>query len=49
MVKLKGAYMGKIHRIDLSTREYAIKSIRELEIMKLLGGRGWQPKYTMMR
>ena len=43
-MKLKGGYMGKILRIDLSSRDYTVESIKEQDILKLLGGRGLAAK-----
>jgi aldehyde:ferredoxin oxidoreductase len=41
---LKGAYMGKILRVDLSGRKYTIESINKQDIMNVLGGRGLAAK-----
>jgi len=41
---LKGAYLGKLLRVNLSSRKYRVESVKEGEIMKLLGGRGLAAK-----
>ena len=41
---LDGGYMGKILRIDLSTKTYQIEPLKENEVLKLLGGRGLAAK-----
>ncbi len=37
---LKGGYMGKVLRVNLSERNFRVESLDESEVMKLLGGRG---------
>ena len=40
----KGAYLGKILRINLSTKKYAEEPVKGNELLKLLGGRGLAAK-----
>lgn len=39
-----GGYMGKILRINLSTKKYQTEPLKENEVLKLLGGRGLAAK-----
>ena len=41
----EGGYLGKILRINLSTREHRVERLRENEVLKLLGARGLAAKY----
>lgn len=41
----EGGYLGKILRINLSTREHRVERSRENEVLKLLGARGLAAKY----
>ena len=45
MQKLKGAYFGKILRVNLSARKVSTEDIPENDFIKLLGGRGIAAKY----
>ncbi len=40
----QGAYLGRILRVDLSTKTYRVESLNEDEVKKLLGGRGLAAK-----
>jgi aldehyde:ferredoxin oxidoreductase len=40
----KGAYLGRILRINLSTKEYKVEPLKDTEVEKLLGGRGLAAK-----
>ena len=40
----EGGYLGKILRVNLSTREYHVEHLKENEVLKLLGGRGLAAK-----
>jgi aldehyde:ferredoxin oxidoreductase len=39
-MKYTGAYLGKILRVNLSTKKTSIQQLKENEVAKLLGGRG---------
>lgn len=41
---LKGGYMGKVLRVNLSERNYRVEDLDEGEVIKLLGGRGLAAK-----
>jgi aldehyde:ferredoxin oxidoreductase len=43
-MKYKGAYLGKILRVNLSTKKTSIQQLKEDEVAKLLGGRGLAAK-----
>lgn len=43
-MKYKGAYLGKILRVNLSTKQTSIQQLKENEVAKLLGGRGLAAK-----
>jgi len=40
----EGGYLGKILRVNLSTREHSVERLKENEVVKLLGGRGLAAK-----
>jgi len=40
----EGGYLGKILRVNLSTREHRVERLKENEVVKLLGGRGLAAK-----
>jgi len=42
---LKGGYLGKVLRVDLSTKEARTEDMKEDMVVKLLGGRGVAAKY----
>ena len=44
MMKYRGAYLGKILRINLATKKTSVENIDENRIAKLLGGRGLAAK-----
>jgi aldehyde:ferredoxin oxidoreductase len=41
----EGGYLGKILRVNLSTREHDVEQLKENELVKLLGARGLAAKY----
>jgi len=43
-MKYKGAYLGKMLRVNLSTKRTSIQQLKENEVAKLLGGRGLAAK-----
>ena len=45
MMKFTGAYLGKVLRINLSTKEVSVEDIPEQDFEQLLGGRGIAAKY----
>jgi len=44
-MSLNGGYLGRILRINLSTQTSSQEPVEELELLKLLGGRGLAAKY----
>ena len=40
----KGGYLGKILRVNLSTREHRVEQLKENEVVQLLGARGLAAK-----
>jgi aldehyde:ferredoxin oxidoreductase len=40
----QGGYLGKILRVNLSTREHRVEQLKENEVVQLLGGRGLAAK-----
>jgi aldehyde:ferredoxin oxidoreductase len=41
---LKGGYMGKVLRVNLTKKGYSVEPLKESEVMKLMGGRGLAAK-----
>ncbi len=41
---LKGGYMGKVLRINLTKKDYSVEDLKESEVLKLMGGRGLAAK-----
>ncbi|UCF96459.1 MAG: aldehyde ferredoxin oxidoreductase family protein [Spirochaetaceae bacterium] len=44
-MRFNGGYLGRILRINLSTRTSSQEPLKELDLLKLLGGRGLAAKY----
>jgi len=44
MEAFKGAYMGKVLRVDLSSKKHSVENLNEEEVKLLLGGRGLAAK-----